>query len=774
MKKIHSTLIVLFLTATQLSANTYYVATDGNNSNSGTTPSNAWASLAHALTTVPSGTSGNPTVILVSAGTYAGDSTSASEWSMTLASNSYVHIRGAGAGKTIFTRGTLNWTTGTILSFNGGQGNMLSGIRFSLDTHPTEWSANVIKLDSPNGVILSNVWIDGPMTVPSDRVGRRFFITGTVGNDDLLITHTCISGGGLGFRIEAHGAPQGDITLRHMTFADFTTSQADDKWASFDQRTYGDAAAVKVENSLFYNLYGGLRTGFMSNDYSVLYSAISNGFYNVDEWFRNIGVNIENKSVNPSFFTLADGTEYVTTMENYGWAYSLPITNSPPVITYPVDGDDIIAMTGTPLTLTVTATDSDTASSNLTYSATSIPVGAVFSNETHTLYWQNPLPGVYNGIRFTVSDSESADSSTVNLYVRGGEIKEYYISPTGIDNIGRDGMAPATAWKTLTFAVDNAVSGTKYDHNIIHMTAGTFEGEASGMHGQANNWHIDLGNAKYFDIIGAGSDQTHITRGSRDVFSAPVNEVLLLNGAEGISIKNLSLTLDVSGGTPTTGFDYACIKIINSDDMLLDSLHLAGPTNNIARHGHAVYVTGDALGNFTLHNCLVEGFSQGFYSIANGGYNKTNMISRSTFVNLDGSVNYDDGVGVWSRANSNSDSANALVIQNCVFAHLPAAGTNTAYGIGIKNDSTDNMDFWGNVLTYSSSNLFYQSTLLYIPDLPTLDGATNDVVMNPDFYVNALGLPYVSTYDFGWNVIPEPTYIFGIALLLGITKLRIK
>lgn len=758
--------MLLFFSAAILSADTYYVATDGDDSNSGATPSNAWATLSHALSTVPSGSAANPSVVSIAEGTYVGDSASASDWTMSLASKNYVHIKGQSAGNTIFTRGSLNWTTGTILTFDGGQGNMLSGIRFSLDTHPTAWSANVIKLNNPNGIVISNVWIDGPMTPPADRVGRRFNITGSVGADDVLITHSCISGGGLGFRIEANGAPNGNITLRHMTFADFTTTQLDDRWVSFDQRTGSDAAAVKVQNCLFYNLFGGLRSDAVSNGFTCLYSATTNGFNGVDQWFQKVGEDIANITVSPSFFTLADGTEYVTSMEKYGWVYSPPITNNPPVITYPSDGSDIVAMTGTPLSITVTATDSDTPQSNLVFSATSLPPGAVFSNETHTLYWDNPLPGVYSGLRFTVSDTESADSATVNIYVRGGEIQEYYVSPTGIDHPGRDAHTPASAWKTLTFAVDNAEKGTKYDHNIIHMTAGTFAGEASGLHGQANNWHIDLGNAKYLDIIGAGADQTHITRGTRDVFASPVSEILLLQGAEGIGLKNFSLTLNVTGGTPTTGFDYACIKINNSDDIILDSLYLSGPTNNTARNGHAVYAQGTAAGKCTMHNCLVEGFSQGFYTTSYGGYEKTNLISWSTFVNLDGSTSFDDGVGVWTRANSDSMSPNALVIEHCVFAHLPAAGTNTAFGVGIKNDSTDNMDFWGNILTYSSSNLFYQTTLMYAPDLPAWDGATNDVVMNPEFYVNALGLPYVSTYDFGWNVIPEPTSILFIILLI--------
>lgn len=752
-------------------AQTYYVRVDGHNSNNGTTPTTAWATLSHAMATVPNGTASTPTIVSVGPGTYAGDSTSPTQWEMRLNNKSYVHIIGAGAGQTIFTRGTRAWTAGTIFTVDGGTDNLIAGLRFSLDTHPTDWAANVFRLTNPDGLVISNVWIDGPMTAPANRTGRRFFIGGTVGQKGLLITHTCISGGGLGMRIDAGGAPNGAITLRHLTVADFTTTQLDDRWFSFDQRTFGHAAPVRVENSIFSSIPGCITAGALSNDYTALYSVVSNLFYDVGQWFHNVAVSTANTTFTPSFFTLANGMGYVTTHENYGWAYAPPTTNQPPVITYPTDGSDIVAMTGTPLSVTVTATDPDTPQSNLIFTADNLPAGAVFTPDTRTMTWDNPLPGVYGGIRFMVSDGESADIVIVTLYVRGAEVKEYYVSPTGSDHPNRDGRTPAAAWRTLTYAASRVEPGTKYDHTRVHILPGTYEGEASGIHGQMNTWHINLGNVEYTDFIGAGPDRTHFTRGTRDVLTPPVNNILELNGAKGVSLMNFSLRLDVSGGTPTTGFDNAAIKLINARDIHLESLYLSGPTDKSGRHGHAIYTDGPAAGSVQVYNCLIEGFSQGFYITANGGYHNTNTVTYSTFVNLDGYLGYDDGVGVWSRAGMMSENAQALVVQNCVFAHLPAAGTNTSIGIGIKNDSIDNMDFWGNVITHSSSNIFYQTTLLYAPNLAELGDATNDFVMNPEFYINEVGLPFVSIYDAGWDFIPEP----GVYLvLLGVVGVALR
>ena len=77
---------------------------------------------------------------------------------------------------------------------------------------------------------------------------------------------------------------------------------------------------------------------------------------------------------------------------------------------------------GALLQFTVTASDSDIPAQTLTYSASSLPLGATFNPGTHVFSWTpaSGQAGVYYNLHFEVSDGDLKDSEDITITVTSG------------------------------------------------------------------------------------------------------------------------------------------------------------------------------------------------------------------------------------------------------------------------------------------------------------------------------------------------------------------
>jgi hypothetical protein len=237
---------------------------------------------------------------------------------------------------------------------------------------------------------------------------------------------------------------------------------------------------------------------------------------------------------------------------------------------------------------------------------------------------------------------------------------------------------------------------------------------------------------------------------------------------------------------PTNSFISACIRIESCNDILLDNLWLTGTKNigtyvsgsvtNIFRNGSGISVFGNTGSDgIRIQHVLVNGFGRAFYTEARGGYHATNLLRYCTFVEQDGTFDIDDGLGVWTRANDISAEFNHIHAERCIFANLPASVTN--FGLGMRCDATGNWNLYGDPILFSENNNYFNivdgtTNFWFSPDLIVFEASTNDVSIDPEFYTDAFGLPYVSDTEYGWKPIPEPGVF--VVLLTGVLLCNVR
>ncbi len=764
---LHSILLTLVATALTAGAAEFFVATDGADSNDGLSSTTAWRTINHALATVPQGTAGNPSVIRVAAGTYAGES-DGTYWKLNFRGKDYVHLIGASAAQTMLTRGAapreMSGATG-IIDLNQCTGARVQGLRIVLDSYPTIWDANVIRINSPDAVVVRDIWVDGLHTAPPDRCGRQVALYGTAGSGGLRIEHCCFSGGGLAFWLGVNGASC-TIEISHVTITDYATTRTDDNCGFFDQRTGSDATPVRVRNSIFNALNLGVnaatptnRFGFLYHVESNSYHALTQGLVNQHVWYTNA-----NEQLAPEYFTMADGRGYVTRNTSNGWYYHPGTTGAAPQITYP--SGDVLVTAGSVLGFTVQATDPDTPPEALVYSAGNLPPGAAFDPTNQQFVWQTSMAdtGVYPNVTFSVNDGESAGSVAITIYVLGGPVTRYYVRTNGLDSAVRTGLSPAQAWQTISYALTRVTGGNKYEHHVLDVGPGDFADERSRLHGRTNNWHLNIAGLKNLDIIGAGPHLTRIIQGSNEIWE--LDAIVRMDNASQVRLSGLHIPVEVSSNE----FDHACIRINSCDGIVLDNLWLSGPRSVDTRNGHGVYVSGTTgADGIVVSHVLIEGFGQGLYTTALGGWAHSNLLRYCTIAAQDGSFDIDDGIGVWHRVGGGA-AGNHLRAERCIFANLPA--NRATFGVGMRVDNSLNYNTEGNVIIYSFENNYYNcgadGMSWYQPVLSELEdnSATNDVSLDPLFYINSDGLPYCSDLEYGWQPVPEAG---AGGLLLGFT-----
>jgi len=108
-------LVGMLSSASCLHAVDYYVSTNGNNNNDGRTVTGAFRTLTYAVATVPNGTPSNITTIHVLPGVYDNDNRPlfggkvSTNWYINFNAKQWVHVIGAGPGKSILASGSNSW-----------------------------------------------------------------------------------------------------------------------------------------------------------------------------------------------------------------------------------------------------------------------------------------------------------------------------------------------------------------------------------------------------------------------------------------------------------------------------------------------------------------------------------------------------------------------------------------------------------------------------------------------------------------------------------------
>ena len=137
-------------------ANTYYVSPEGNDDNEGTSPETAWKTLAYAFEAVPSGSAEEgPITLSVGIGVYAGDSQSATDWTLDLSKKSYLWVKGETTDRPVSVEGQFLYEIDRPLLTPGDK-------KWHKGTGGDVWDDTpFIKMENVNHVRFSNFVIDG-------------------------------------------------------------------------------------------------------------------------------------------------------------------------------------------------------------------------------------------------------------------------------------------------------------------------------------------------------------------------------------------------------------------------------------------------------------------------------------------------------------------------------------------------------------------------------------------------------------------------------------
>ncbi len=212
MRTVTTLLIILAAFTLTAHAGDFYVSTSGSDGNNGTTPGNAWRTLAHAVDNV-TGTVGDPAVIHVAAGTY--DRDGGEEFPITVGDVGYIQIVGAGVGSTILDgSGVPAWQDYYLFEVDGPSS-------FSLrDIHLQGYRGGIEVTGSTGDINFDNLLVDGIELSSSGAGDPAFYLhdfTGDVTVDSITVDGGDSEHNGGVFKIQE---VTGDIHITNSTFTD--------------------------------------------------------------------------------------------------------------------------------------------------------------------------------------------------------------------------------------------------------------------------------------------------------------------------------------------------------------------------------------------------------------------------------------------------------------------------------------------------------------------------------------------------------------------------
>jgi hypothetical protein len=408
----------------------------------------------------------------------------------------------------------------------------------------------------------------------------------------------------------------------------------------------------------------------------------------------------------------------------------------------------------------------------------------------------------YNGLPATF---------TINNYPA-----DYYVAVSG-DN-GNNGLSPATAWRNIAFGVTNIPNGSADEGPItLHVGAGTYAGESTDRSG--TNWIIDLSNRRFINLIGAGAEQSILTRGTknwlisfgRDTYAE--YPVIKLFNCEHVRVSGFTVLGDdppayTDGAGEGAGAPdiLATVGILGGNGVRVDHMYLNGmytgmiynaALSNWVDSWESWWYFGMCVdgvigpSNALIDHVLVRGFR---HAVMNNSYPFRDDVANIHRVYIDhctfieGLCVSESVAAVTVKCGTGDSSwySPAFFVFNSIIGDYPWAafpGASEGYGLQSSALGTTGGDYGLN----SISNQFWScgvpvpgaawwnDQVYYNDDPDPFDNYTNEV---PQFSTVG-GLPYSTeletaygTRDVGWNVIPEPAALLVALLALACGRRR--
>jgi hypothetical protein len=395
---------------------------------------------------------------------------------------------------------------------------------------------------------------------------------------------------------------------------------------------------------------------------------------------------------------------------------------------------------------------------------------------------------------------------TVNNYP-----SEYYVATDGDNN--NDGLSLTSAWGTVAYGINNVPNGSEAEGAItLNIGPGTYEGECTDSTG--TNWFLDLSGKSYVNIMGAGPEQTILTKGNAtwqftyDNDTVPDMPVVKIDNADNLRFSGMTIMANDPPAFIDGDGDYpehcAVIGLLNCEGIRLDHLYLNGMYTGQVWNAtteawqaswqgwwyHSIDVRGViGAGNVTIDHVLSRGFERAVYNNNFGfGTDESNInyvyFDHCTFVE---NICPSDSVQAVNLRVGSAEYGPSFIVHNSIIADIPWSeypGALFAVGLTAASiSSLNNYDF----TVLSQSNQYYSVGL----PVPGVDYVNENVVQEdeiiglqftdytnepPEFFT-AGGLPYSTDYDtdfgyrdVGWNPVPEP----GIMAVLLLAVLGIK
>jgi hypothetical protein len=391
---------------------------------------------------------------------------------------------------------------------------------------------------------------------------------------------------------------------------------------------------------------------------------------------------------------------------------------------------------------------------------------------------------------------------------------EYYVATDG--NNGNDGLTWTSAWATIAYGINNVPNGSEAEGAItLNIGPGTYAGECTDSTG--TNWFLNLTGKSYVNILGAGPEETILTKGTatwqltmnNDII--PDMPVVKIDNADNLRFSGMTIQAsDPPAMTDGTGYPEHCavIGLFNCDGIQLDHLFLDGMyTGMVYNTGtnewqaswvgwwyHAIVIRGVIGPNdVAIDHVLSRGFERAIYNNNFGlGGDDENInyvtVDHCTFVE---NVCPSDSVQAVTLRVGSAEYGPSVVIHNSIIADIPWSGfANAQFAEGLVAASISSLNNFDYTIL-SQSNQFY-SVGLPVPgtDYVNINVIQEDEIIGlpftdytnePPVFITAGGLPYSTDKetdfgfrDVGWNPVPEPAGIIAAvaALMLLIRRLR--
>ncbi len=459
-----------------------------------------------------------------------------------------------------------------------------------------------------------------------------------------------------------------------------------------------------------------------------------------------------------------------------------------------------------------------------------------FTNSTSTgwITGLTPLVGsvLTGGAFVTVSfaiDAAAPQNSTGTIQIAGNGTtaectvivnpRQFYVSPSGND--ASNGQSPGSAWRTLAHAAATAPDGNEYVTVMINAAAGTYANECS-LPG-TNLWYLRIHDRKYTHFIGAGPEQSFVTKGS-NLWPLVVGEGQRIPSRCPIDIRNCENVrfsgFSIDGTEPPAevrtnsagelAWDSYCVAVgvENPNGVRLDNLYVNCTYTGPVYHADlGIYVNewdGWLFNAVTLHglvgpknvqfdHLLVRGAQRSFwYDSFTVGGNTANtnsvFVDHCTFVEtVNTATNAGNGAVFGLACHFPGDYLPQFHVSSCIIGDMPPElfpFAQSGFGLQVdKQYAGTGMDsilpysnqFWDVGVPAPGADYWNDIIQLIIDDY----GLPNFAGEEPAFITHA-GLPYSTDVDtpygirdVGWNPVPEPAAaVLALALALRGTRRR--